>query len=184
MPVPRTPHVPSSAGDNTIAAQSKVLAETIVFSFTDRLKSEAIKAGGWLTIADIERLSAEFDRKQTQLEAVFRQTFEVYVQARERAAFDHARQYPFDRLLVNTFAPLFTAQRNDLDGLDRVTRKVLPGFFMAIDRMVPADKIEAFQARCRMTVRPGWRSVTVRWRRVGWAGSSAMAQLIADSGRC
>lgn len=146
MPTARTP---SGMSEDSIAAQSKVLAETIVFSFTDRLKSEAIKAGGWLTIADIERLAGEFERKRTQLEAMFRQTFEIYVQARERAAFDHARQYPFDRLLVNTFAELFKPARNDLDGLDRVTRKVLPGFFMALDRMVPAEKIEAFQARCR-----------------------------------
>jgi hypothetical protein len=149
-PTPGTPRTPSLAREDSIAAQSKVLAETIVFSFTDRLKSEAIKAGGWLTIADIERLAAEFDRKRAQLETMFRQTFEIYVQARERAAFDHARQYPFDRLLVNTFAELFTPARNDIDGLDRVTRKVLPGFFMAIDRMVPAEKIEGFQARCRL----------------------------------
>ena len=148
-PPPPPPFCPPQSHDNSIDAQSKVLADTIVSTLTERFRSEAIKAGGWLTIAEIERLGHELDRKRVQLEAVFRQTFEMYVRARERAAFDHARQYPFDRLLVNTFAELFSPQRMDADGLDRVTRKVLPGFFMAIDRMVPPDKIEEFQERCR-----------------------------------
>jgi hypothetical protein len=137
------------AAGGTVAAHSRMLAETVVSTFTQRLKAEAVRHGGQLTIADIDRLSEELQGKRAQLEAVFRQTFEQYVRARERAAFDHARQYPFDRLLVNTFAHLFLPDRAKADGANRVTRRVLPGFFLAIDKMLPPEKLEEFQQRCR-----------------------------------
>ncbi len=149
---PAPPSAPPAMANGSITEGSRLLVDTIVATFTDRLKSEAAKRGGQLSAADIDRLAGELDGKRAQLEAVFRSTFESYVRARERAAFDHARQFPFDRLIVNTFAELFTPQRADIDGLDRVTRKVLPGFFMALDRMVPPEKLEEFQERCRKVV--------------------------------
>jgi hypothetical protein len=148
VPAPPAPK-PASASTDSIGMNSRLLVETIVATFTERLKSEAAKRGGQLSSDDIERIAQDLDGKRTQLEAVFRRTFETYVQARERAAFDHARQFPFDRLIVNTFAELFTPRRADIDGDDRVTRKVLPGFFMALDRMLPPDRLADYQARCR-----------------------------------
>ena len=50
--------------------------------FTDRLKTEANKRGGHLTVADTEELSLEFDRKREALEIVFQQSFEQYVRVR------------------------------------------------------------------------------------------------------
>jgi hypothetical protein len=150
-PVPVAPPA-ASAGGESIAAHSRMLVETIVGTFTERLKSEVAKRGGRLTAADIDRIAQELDGKRAQLEAVFRKTFESYVQARERAAFDHAREFPFDRLIVNTFAELFSPKRAELDGDDRVTRKVLPGFFMALDRMLPPERLAEYQERCRAIV--------------------------------
>ena len=105
---------------------------------------EAQKHGGYLTVGDIDQLSREFDRKREALETVFQQSFEQYVLVRERAAFDHARQFPFDRVIVNTFAKLFSQERVDQDGAAAVTRGVLPGFFMALDKMIESDATEEF----------------------------------------
>lgn len=132
--------------------QSKVLAQTIISTFTERLKAEAQKRGGFLTADDIDQLSLEFDRKREALENVFQQSFEQYVRLRERAAFDHARQFPFDRVIVNTFAALFSPDRVADDGAGAVTRHVLPGFFMALDKMIGPESMEEYQARCRLIV--------------------------------
>jgi hypothetical protein len=150
-PTAPTPAKPPAApaGGGSVAADSRMLVETIVGTFTARLKSEASKRGGHLTTADIDRIARDLEGKRSQLEAVFRRTFENYVQARARAAFDHAREFPFDRLIVNTFADLFSLRRADLDGDNRVTRKVLPGFFMALDRMLPPERLSEYQERCR-----------------------------------
>ena len=141
-----------SPGGDSIAAHSRLLVGTIIGTFTERLKSEVAKHGGRLYTEDIDRIAQELDGKRAQLEAVFRKTFETYVQARERAAFDHAREFPFDRLIVNTFAELFSPKRAEADGEDRVTRKVLPGFFMALDRMLPPERLAEYQERCRKIV--------------------------------
>ncbi|MBT3916261.1 MAG: hypothetical protein HOF23_07790, partial [Rhodospirillaceae bacterium] len=132
--------------------QSRALAQTVISTFTDRLKIEAQKRGGYLTVGDIDQLSREFDRKRDALALIFQQSFEQYVLIRERAAFDHSRQFPFDRVIVNTFAELFNQNRNAEDGTAAVTRRVLPGFFIALDKMIGPDAMEEYQARCRVIV--------------------------------
>jgi len=158
-PPPQTPSPapeidPELSPANGVASkdQSRALAQTVISTFTDRLKIEAQKRGGYLTVGDIDQLSREFDRKRDALAQVFQQSFEQYVQIRERAAFDHARQFPFDRVIVNTFAELFNQDRNAEDGTAAVTRRVLPGFFLALDKMIGPDAMEGFQARCRVIV--------------------------------
>ncbi|NQV55306.1 MAG: hypothetical protein HQ503_05550 [Rhodospirillales bacterium] len=143
---------PGGTGPFSSNAQSKALADTIVSAFTGRLLAEAEKNGGHLTSADIKRLAGELDARRGQLEAMFRQSFEQYVHARERAVFDHARQYPFDRLIVNSFADLFLPARAEDDGINAVTRRVLAGFFLAMDLMIGGEAVEEFQIRARAIV--------------------------------
>ncbi len=147
-----SPPEPPLATDVGAKDQGKVLAQTVISTFTDRLKTEAQKRGGYLTVGDIDQLSREFDRKREALEAVFQQSFEQYVHVRERAAFDHARQFPFDRVIVNTFANLFDQDRVAEDGPRAVTRHVLPGFFIALDKMIGPEAMEVYQARSRAIV--------------------------------
>lgn len=145
---------------------SSMLAQTVVTAFTERLTTEARKRGGYLTIGDIDQLGREFDRKRVALEAVFQQSFEAYVKIRERAAFDHARKYPFDRVVVNSFAHLFDQKKVASDGPDAVTRLILPGFFMAIEKMVGPETMEEFQVHCRKIVArlSGDDDVNFDWR--------------------
>tara|TARA_B100000315_G_scaffold260070_1_gene319095 strand:- start:2534 stop:3457 length:924 start_codon:yes stop_codon:yes gene_type:complete len=151
-PVKESEPEPSPVDGVAPSNQSKALAQTVISTFTDRLKLEAQKRGGYLTVGDIDQLSREFDRKREALETVFQQSFEQYVLVRERAAFDHARKFPFDRVIVNTFAELFSQDRVAEDGTNAVTRLVLPGFFMALDKMIGPDAMEQYQARCRVIV--------------------------------
>ncbi len=151
---------PEDAPQFSTNALFQALAQTVVSTFTDRLKLEAQRHGGYLTVSDISQLAEEFDRKRGHLEKVFQQSFEQVARARERAVFDHVRAYPFDRLIVNTFEELFARERAAADGADAVTRRVLPGFFLSMDMMVGKDMVEEFQDRCRKSspVCPGARS--------------------------
>ncbi|MDP6429623.1 MAG: hypothetical protein QGH73_09770 [Rhodospirillales bacterium] len=142
----------SQAPQFSVSALSRALAQTVVSTFTDRLKLEAQRHGGYLTVSDISQLADEFDRKRAQLEQVFQQSFEQYVRARERSVFDHARAYPFDRLIVNTFEEMFLKERAKADAEDAVTRRFLPGFFLAMDMMIGKDMVEEFQEACRKIV--------------------------------
>ena len=144
---PSTSPDPSKPSDH-----GKILAQTVVRSFVDRLNEATRQNGGYLTSAEVADLSREMEQKSEALEKVFQQSLEQYVRARERAAFDHARQYPFDRIIVNTFAHLFDPALVAEYGADALTRRVLPGFFLALDKMLGPESMDEFQIRCRAIV--------------------------------
>jgi hypothetical protein len=132
--------------------QSRVLAETVVASFLDRLTVEAERRGGWLSVGDIHDLSHEFEKKTEALQAVFEESFEAYVRIRERAVWNQARRYPFDRLIVRKFERLFVGEGGRAFGDGALSRRMLPGFFLAMNLMLGDDVIEDYQARCRAIV--------------------------------
>ncbi|MGY8998272.1 MAG: hypothetical protein ACKVIK_00020 [Rhodospirillales bacterium] len=127
--------------------QIKELTQTIISAFTGRLRSEIQNQGGDLTTASIEKLCIEFDRKQEALEIAFRQCFKEYARILRNGTFDHTRDAPFDRLIVNTFASLFDPVRINEDGEKAVTRHVLPGFFIALNKMISPEAMDGLQAR-------------------------------------
>ncbi|MDP6574661.1 MAG: hypothetical protein QGI63_00565 [Rhodospirillales bacterium] len=133
----------------TPASQSKALAEAVVSSFVDRLIAEATRKGGYLTVSDLQEMNREFEKKAEALQAVFEKSFEDYVRARERAAWDRARDYPFDRQMVERFARLFPERSDPSRGEVLISRRMLPGFFMATTMMLGPEVVEDFQERCR-----------------------------------
>lgn len=141
------------AAANSPAEQSRVLAETVVGSLLDRLTAEARRKGGQLSIDDIRGLDGEFKKKTEALQQVFEQSFEEYVKARERAAWEQARQYPFDRIIVKNFSHLFADGPELVNSDDAVSRRILPGFFMALNMMLGPQLMEEYQERCRTIVK-------------------------------
>lgn len=133
--------------------QSRALAETVVGSFVDRMTAEAERKGGKLSVADIQGLSQEFEKKTAALQVVFEQSFEEYVKLRERSAWEQARKYPFDRVLVKSFSHLFIEDDRLATQNGALSRRILPGFFMAVNMMLGPDLLESFQDRCRGVVR-------------------------------
>ena len=132
--------------------QSRTLAETVVGSFLDRLTAEAELRGGWLSVGDIRALSHEFEKKTEALQAVFEESFEAYVRIRERAVWNQARRYPFDRLIVKKFERLFVGEGGPAFRDGGLSRRMLPGFFLAMNLMLGDDVIEDYQARCRAII--------------------------------
>ena len=72
--------------------------------------------------------------------------------ARNRARFDHAREFPFNLIIVNTFADLFGPARVIEDGAAAIKRRILSGFFIAIEKILRPDTTEYFQRRSRGVV--------------------------------
>jgi len=130
--------------------QSMVLAETMVDSLIGGLKTEALKKGGQLSMQDIDHLHNRFRKQTVALSQIFSQSFEAYVRARERANWEQKRDYPFDRILVKNFSHLFN--NGTASDFNRVSRRMLPGFFMSIGMMLGPDVVEEFQETCRQEV--------------------------------
>jgi len=142
QPLPRTP-----VDMSTPTGRSHALAETVVMSILDKLRHEAHARGGALSLADLDRLAAEFHGKTAALRQVFEQTFESYANARERAKFAQNRNFPFDRVLVRRFEHLLA--RGPTGDPDKISRRFLHGFFIAVQMMLGAEILEGYQERCR-----------------------------------
>ncbi len=150
-PPPPKPKAPAKPMDMSSPKDvSKALAETVVGAFVDRMRTQAEAKGGHLTIRDIDAMQEEFNRQTQALRGMFEKSFEVYVKARERAVWDQHRNYPFDRLLVKKFSHLFR-DGGDL-GPDDISRRMLPGFFVAIGMMLGPDVVEEYQEKIRRVV--------------------------------
>ncbi len=125
----------------------------MVKSFGNRMKAEAARKGGILNSDDIDALDHEFREKTVVLQEMFEKSFEGYVVARERAVWDQKRDFPFDRQIVYKFSHLFPSPGglSLLDGA--VSRRVLLGFFRALNLMLGEAATEGFQNRCRGAVK-------------------------------
>ena len=133
---------------STPAGQGHALAETVVMAFIDRLRHEAEAQGGMLMLDHIERLADDFHSKSAALRQAFEKTFEAYGRALERSKFAQKRNFPFDRLLVQRFESLLARG----PGGKGIPRRVLPGFFMAVEMMLGEQVLGAYQEHCRTIV--------------------------------
>ncbi len=129
---------------------SRVLAETMVRSFVDKMKAVAEAKGGHLSVKDLEDMQSDFDRQAEALSGALAQSFEVYVKARERSVWDQQRSYPFDRLMVKKFSHLFN--EGETLGPDDLSRRMLPGFFVALGMMLGPDVVDEHQEKLRGVV--------------------------------
>jgi hypothetical protein len=133
--------------------QTRQLAQSVVTSFTSRLTEEATAKGGYLSVQDLQVLNKEFEQKTDELKAVLEKSFEDYVSAREKASWDQARKYPFDRMMVKTFSYMLETDSRKLRRSDAVSRRILPGFFMALKMILGPDRLGAYQGKCRAVVK-------------------------------
>ena len=136
----------------TPANHSQALAETVVASFLDRLKAEARRNGGMLTIRDLDNLEGEFAKKTEALQAVFEKTIEDQARVHQPPAWQNPRDFPFNRLIVEKFSSMFSGEDRLMDDEYAIPRRILPGFFMAMNMMMGEELVEEFQDRCRVII--------------------------------
>ncbi len=151
-PTPKPKSKPKPKKPKKISAQEqgKVMAQAVVGSVIERMKAEATQRGGYISVADMEAMEAEFAETAANLGKSFEESFDAYADARERAAWDQKRDFPYDRLIVKKFSHLF--KETDVTRADRVSRRILPGFFLAQGMMLGPDAVEEYQEKCRLLV--------------------------------
>ncbi len=154
-PLPTRPKVPPPPAQpldmSSPKDASKALADTMVQSFVDKMKAAAQAKGGHLSVQDLENMQADFDRQAKALSGALEQSFEAYVHARERSAWDQERNFPFDRLMVKKFSKMF--RDGEALGPDDLHRRMLPGFFVALGMMLGPEVVEQNQEKLRVVVK-------------------------------
>ena len=131
--------------------QSEKLAKTVVVSFVDRIKQEATRKGGSLSLDDIAALDEEFAQRTIALQTAFEKTFDEYIRAARSSGADwQPREDALHRLVVSAFERQLAAPGESRPG--SLSRRVLPGFFMAMGLMMGPDAMSAFNRRAKMLV--------------------------------
>lgn len=71
------------------------------------------------------------------------------IQAKRRSVDGKVRENLFGRLLVRRFSPLFIENENGSSSKEAISRRILPGFFVAVDMMLGPELVEQYQVRCQ-----------------------------------
>jgi len=138
-----------AAPQRTPRQRGLAIAQTVVGSFVERMKAEAQRKGGTLTLKDIEALNHEFEQKTATLRAMLEKGFQDYVRAHAAGQRPERRHSPFDRLIVTPIEELFPGRKGPIPTKPVLSRRILPGFFMAVNMMVGADAIEHSRLRAQ-----------------------------------
>jgi hypothetical protein len=105
--------------------------------FATRLEVEAAKHGGALSAEAIRDLADTFLADEAaRFKGAFQRSFDACTASREATKWESARNRPFDRILMKAFAPLFPARTGDEGGRGILSRRVIPGFNLAINKMI------------------------------------------------
>ncbi|MBC8268873.1 MAG: hypothetical protein H8E36_09005 [Rhodospirillaceae bacterium] len=71
----------------------------------------------------------------------------------EKELWNQTRKRPFDRMLVKRFSHLFPSEGELAGGDEYLSRRILPGFFTAIEMMTGPELFEQCQLACKALVR-------------------------------
>lgn len=142
------------------------IAGIMIGHFTTRLEVEAARRGG-LTADDVRQLAEEFLAAEIgRFGPTFRRSYDACSATREAQSWERTRKRPFDRVLMKSFAHLFPARDGDDGGSGLLSRRVIPGFNLAVDKMIGPtlyqqcqSKSQAILDRHRSGGGPDWDAV-------------------------
>jgi len=153
-PAPKPAPRPAAKKKKSKPSTSKQLTEeaaaSTVTSLVDQMKAKADANGGYLRTSDIEAMEKDLQTQAANLSAAMEQSFEAFVEAREKAEWDVERKFPFGRIVVKKFSHLFSEEKNGR--MDTVSKRMLPGFFMGLTMMVGPENVDIYHERCSRVI--------------------------------
>lgn len=125
----------------------EAIANTMIGHFTTRLEVEAAKRGG-LSAEDIRVLAESFMADElNRFQTTYRRSYDGCTATREAKQWESTRRRPFDRVLMKSFAHLFPPRQGDDGGRGLLSRRLIPGFNVAVDKMIGPSLYEQCQRK-------------------------------------
>ena len=136
------PPAPSLCGEQ--------ISSVMVGHLVTRLEVEANKNQGHLSAVEIRALAEAFLAEELpRFQATFQRNYDECTLRREEQSWSGVRKHPFDRILTKQFADLFPARKGDDGGQGLLSRRVIPGFILAINKMIGPMLYEQCQNKTR-----------------------------------
>ncbi|MCW8916249.1 MAG: hypothetical protein OQK24_10410 [Magnetovibrio sp.] len=135
---------PSDEEETAGSALCQEMALTVLDDYTQRLIDMIESSTEGVTVSDIRAFLSNY--KTSNVFAAndrFKLHFQHCVDRREREIFDPNRRYPFKRILTRRVSAIFAPEGELHENSQYVSRRVLPGLFVTLEKMVgnePFDK--------------------------------------------
>lgn len=129
-------------------ARSLEVAETIVSAFSGLLKEQISAHGGFVGLRHLPEVNKVFQSKTEELAAIFEKAFNESKRECEDLKWHAIKRPVFDRLMVRHFESLFFRPGPNGKPTGVLSRRVLPGFFLALNMMLGPVVIKDYQDRC------------------------------------
>ena len=143
----------SSANSEYGPGKFRALFEQGLDFAVDRILQRAESQGGSLSASDVREELQRFKADPGEDTAVFfSDAWRECTFAVERLRWDQERRYPFERLMVNTFVHLLpTGDQVPIQG-EHLSRRVIPGFVVAMLQMLGEELSDKYEDFCRSMV--------------------------------
>lgn len=166
-------------------ADERDVCESILTTAMDNIVEHLANATGDgqtpVTTDDMRAAGREFIESQG---AAHRQDLREHIHnsliQHEQELWDQTRRRPYDRLLVRRFSHLFPHEGELDNNTKTLSRRILPGFFMAIEMMASADLFEKCQMACKGLVKARKQELGSKFLWRDFYDDAAAADLVND----
>ncbi len=155
--------------EDSVFGERDVLAYTVLDDFIDWAGSQAAITGQPFSSGTLGDLLSTYKETASGASLLrFKDGFESALRKLEKIIINETRQHPFDRILVQRFSSLFFGRGIEGPYGRVLSRRVLPGFFIAFEELAGRDLFERSQNACREIVRTKIDEALLdfTWRRV------------------
>lgn len=116
------------------------LARSVLDDYTDHLIAMVEASSRGLSIDDIRDFLSQYKAQALLADQMpFKTHFQRCVNRREQEVFDPNRRAPFKRAITMRFIDLFPPEGALVENGPYISRRVLPGLFLAFEKMVGSD---------------------------------------------
>jgi len=145
------PHAAHSGASGSALCQD--LAASIVDDYTKRVIDMVENSTHGLSIDDIRSFAETYKTEHIAADqSSFKAHFQSCLNKREQEVFDPNRRDPFKRALTMRFADLFPPEGALDDRGTYVSRRILPGLFLALEKMVGSDAFTQGYDACKQAL--------------------------------
>jgi len=140
----------SSASGSALCQQ---LAEAVLDDYNRQLLDMVQNSTHGLSIDDIRAFLETYKEEALRVDrSRFKEHFQRCLVRREQEVFDPNRREPFKRVITMRFIDLFPAEGKLNVESGHLSRRMLPGFFLALEKMVGSDPFQQGHDTCAVVM--------------------------------
>jgi len=128
------------------------LGEALHAKFLQLLTDKVGAHGGQITMEDVAEMSEAFREEIETIEARFIEAVESITLARSPSRKKNGRSQLFHRLMTRNFEDRFTDERSLHHEPDKLSRRMLPGFFTMLSLMLGKPELDAYEEQMQQLV--------------------------------